>query len=230
MTVTKFNYKEVPAAVDLGEKLGASIFMHYNFIPTGRGVGIADMDISPQEREELLQWLSRQSGKRKITLLSTAPQYSRVCMQNQSVCSLTHFDIVGADPKMGESVKFLAEFVGGCGGGRLYCALEPNGDLEPCVFIPIILGNLRKDSLLDIWHHHPALLQMRDRKEFKGNCGVCENRNICGGCRARAYGYFHDLQAPDPGCMNNLKYWNELVSQNKLQEITLRAVQSKPKK
>lgn len=48
MTVTKFNYDEVPAAVELGEKLGASIFMHYNFIPTGKGTGIADMDISPK--------------------------------------------------------------------------------------------------------------------------------------------------------------------------------------
>ncbi|WP_052302957.1 radical SAM protein [Archaeoglobus veneficus] len=54
-TVTKHNLKEVFEIVDLAERLGAKIFMHYNFIPTGRGKEIIDLDLSPDEREICLQ-------------------------------------------------------------------------------------------------------------------------------------------------------------------------------
>jgi radical SAM protein with 4Fe4S-binding SPASM domain len=89
-------------------------------------------------------------------------------------------------------------------------AMEPNGTFEPCVFMPIKIGNVRKDSLLEVWLENPTLKKLRDRKNFWGNCGICENRNTCGGCRARALGYFADVQGPDPGCMKNLQYWKQL--------------------
>ncbi len=210
MTVTKYNYMEVPAVIDLAEKLGVQIFMHYNFIPTGRGKGIVNMDITPQEREELLEMLAVHAGKRKLTLLSTAPQYSRICMSARSgTISLTHFDIFG-QTQDADMVRFLADFIGGCGAARLYCAMEPNGDIEPCVFIPIKIGNILKDDIQTLWHESEVLKEIREREHFKENCGVCEYRNVCGGCRARAYGYYHDLKQCDPGCMKNLEAWNKL--------------------
>lgn len=206
--ITKENIHEIGAIIDLVESLGAQIFMHYNFIPTGRGKEIIDLDISPDEREKLLESLVSQISTRKISLLSTAPQYSRVC-SGLGVLSLTHYDTFG-QTELGEKASFLAEFVGGCGAGRLYIALEPNGDITPCVFIPITLGNIKHDNLLEVWENHPQLKALRDRKSFWGNCGKCEHQNICGGCRARAYAYYHDLTAPDPGCLNNLEYWELL--------------------
>ncbi|MDD5163386.1 MAG: radical SAM protein [Candidatus ainarchaeum sp.] len=219
MTVTQHNYKEVPAALDLAEKLGAGLFMHYNFIPAGRGKEIIGLDISPEKREELLAWLAGQIGKRKIPVLSTAPQFSSACKKIGKPCALTHFDVISQDTKFGDSISFLADFVGGCGAGRLYMAMEPNGDFEPCVFMPIKIGNIRKDSLLETWHKNIALNKMRKREEFWGNCGICENRSACGGCRARAYGYFADVQGPDPGCIKNLEYWKRLKGESK--EISL---------
>lgn len=210
MTVTKYNYDEVQAVIDLSEKSGVSIFMHYNFIPTGRGKEIIDMDITPQEREQLLGMLAAQAGKRKINLLSTAPQFSRVCLAaHSSIISMTHFDTMSQEVGA-EAVKFLADFIGGCGAARLYCALEPNGDIEPCVFIPIKIGNMLKDNLAELWHNSEVLSELREREHFKSNCGVCEYRNVCGGCRARAYGYYGDLKQCDPGCIKNIDAWNEL--------------------
>jgi radical SAM protein with 4Fe4S-binding SPASM domain len=100
----------------------------------------------------------------------------------------------------------LVEFIGGCGAGRHYCCIRPNGDIGPCVFMQIKAGNMRKDRLLDVWHNSPVLERLRDRSNLKGHCGVCENKYICGGCRARAYAYYGDLDAPDPGCINNKGY------------------------
>jgi radical SAM protein with 4Fe4S-binding SPASM domain len=211
-TVTKRNLSEVPSIVDRAEELGAMLFMNYNnFIPTGRGAAIKEEDLTPREREELLTWMMQQIGKRKLNLLSTASQYGRICAST-GVLSLTHFDTFGQDPEVPKSAQFLSEFVGGCGTSRLYCALEPNGDIEPCVFIPIILGNIICDDFLDIWHNHPLLNAIRNRSNFKGHCGVCEHRNICGGCRARAYGYFGDLTESDPGCILNQDAWESIVN------------------
>ncbi|WP_198002014.1 SPASM domain-containing protein [Archaeoglobus veneficus] len=105
----------------------------------------------------------------------------------------------------------MAEFVGGCGTGRLYCALQPNGDITPCVFIPVVVGNIKHDDLLEVWHNSEVFKKIRDRKSFVG-CGTCKYVNICGGCRARAFGYYGDLQAPDPGCIINKRYWDAITS------------------
>ncbi len=204
-TVTKFNYEEVYDIIKLAEELGVNIFMYYNFIPTGRGKEMIDLDLSPEERESLLRYMASQINKRNISLLTTAPQYSRISISCGGL-SLTHFDTIGPRSK---NLVFLAEFVGGCGAGRLYCALQPNGDITPCVFIPIILGNILKDDLLSIWHNSEVLKKIRARDEFVG-CSKCKYINICGGCRARAYSYFGNLQGPDPGCIINIKYWRML--------------------
>jgi len=210
-TITRHNYREVPEMIDLAEKLGCKTFMHYNFIPAGRGEDIVKLDLTPQQREELLLMLARESKKRKISILSTACQFSRVCIENSAQkISMTHFDNSGIDASSPLSV--LADFVGGCGTGRLYCALDYEGSITPCVFMPTIkLGNIRTDSLLEIWHHHEAFLKIRDRENFWGKCGTCQYRSVCGGCRARAWGYFRDLQAPDIGCVKNQEHWEEVA-------------------
>lgn len=217
-TVTKRNLKEIPAMLKLAEKLGVDIFMHYNFIPTGRGKEIVDLDITPEERETLLNFLANETKKgRKVKLLSTAPQYARVCAALPGVSALTHFDTIGQDfgEEGAENIKFLAEFVGGCGTARLYCAMEPNGDIEPCVFIPIVVGNIKTDSLVRVWQNNETMKALRDRKNFKGNCRTCNSRNLCGGCRARAYGYYRDVQQCDPGCILNKSEWDKIKSGEK---------------
>ena len=212
-TVTRHNLKEVFKIIDLAEKLHVDIFMHYNFIPTGRGREIVNLDLTLYEREEFLEMLASQIPERKISLLSTAPQYSRICSQF-SMLSLTHFDTIG---QKNSDLNFLAEFVGGCGTGRLYCALQPNGDITPCVFIPIVAGNIKSNDLLDIWHNSEIFRKIRDRKKFLG-CGECKFVNICGGCRARAFAYYNDIQGPDPGCIINKEYW-EMIAHKYEKEV-----------
>lgn len=201
MTVTKDNYDELDYVIDEAEELGADILMHYNFIPTGRGEKIKNLDITPEMREKLLLKLMKKSKEKDITLLSTAPQFGRVSAKGD-ITSLTHFDTFGQSD-MAEDVEFLAEFVGGCGAGRLYAALQPNGNITPCVFLPKTIGNIKKDNFTEIWQNNKFLNKIRSREEFSGECGECEFRNICGGCRARAYAYYKDVQERDPGCILN---------------------------
>ncbi|MBO8180962.1 MAG: hypothetical protein H0Z19_10910, partial [Archaeoglobus sp.] len=86
--------------------------MHYNFIPTGRGRGreIVNLDLSPEEREELLRMLyNANSETSNLSLLSTAPQFARVALQCDAEFIPTHFYNVNA----GERLRQLAEFIGG---------------------------------------------------------------------------------------------------------------------
>jgi len=92
--------------------------------------------------------------------------------------------------------------VASCGAGRIYAAIEPNGDVTPCVYMPIKVGSLREQDFEEIWSSSPILLRLRDRDSFEGPCGKCGYRYVCGGCRARAYAYTGRVTAPDPGCIN----------------------------
>jgi len=199
MTLTKANFHEIGEMVDLCEDLGVKRVIFFNFIPTGRGADIASWDLTPDEREEALRTIYRLAVSRKIEVVSTAPQLARVALQESSgkVVAPTHF-VVGADP----GTLALAEFIGGCGAGRIYAAVEPNGDVTPCVFMPIKVGSLREQSFEEIWNTSPVLLRLRDRDSFEEPCGKCGYRYVCGGCRARAYAYTGRVTAPDPGCIN----------------------------
>jgi radical SAM protein with 4Fe4S-binding SPASM domain len=205
-TATHYNYKEVPKIIDLCEDLGVNWFMIYNFIPTGRGKFISENDLTPEEREELLQglWERLKSGS-KVNVLSTAPQFARIALEaeigeNKKIVP-THF----ANPSLSGKLVNLAEFIGGCGCGRFYCAIRPNGDIEPCVFFPFKIGNVKEDDFENLWKNNSVLRELRNKDILEGNCGKCEYRYYCGGCRARAYGYTGNYLAPDPGCMKHTK-------------------------
>jgi len=206
-TVTRSNYAQALDIYRLARDLAVRRFMWFNFIPTGRGTEMWKEDLTPEQREELMRALYLQNTGNGTEALSTAPQFARVAMQveRDGRTPVGHF--YQGDELAGKG-QMLAEFIGGCGAGRLYCSVEPTGDIQPCVFMPITVGNIRERPFLEIWHESPILQQLRDRGRLKGGCGDCAYKYVCGGCRARAWSYFRDLDAPDPGCINNREYWD----------------------
>ena len=208
-TVTRANYAEIPDIYAVASDLGANRLMCFNFIPTGRGVEMVGQDISPEERRDLMRYLmARTREGAGPEALTTAPQVASVALADEREVPVGHFYAGGAiEGKTG----LLAEFIGGCGAGRLYCSIEPEGDVQPCVFLPITVGNVRDTPFLEIWHSSEVLQRLRDRSLLSGACAGCENKYVCGGCRARGWAYFGDIHAPDPGCVNNRDYWESLL-------------------
>ncbi len=145
--------------------------------------------MTPEEREGLLRFLYSKlaDGGRRVDTFSTAPQYAVVALKYASGPAIpTHFTSREAVEMFRGRTRSLTEFIGGCGAGRLYCGVEPNGDIVPCVFMPIKLGNIREKSFTEIWKGSSLLEQLRNRDLYRG-CEECEFRYVCGGCRARAY-------------------------------------------
>jgi radical SAM protein with 4Fe4S-binding SPASM domain len=235
-TATRFNYEEIPGMIEFAEKLGVNWFMLYNFVPTGRGVDIIESDLTPDEREDILKVCWNRMKTAGIEVLSTAPQFVRIAQEIESqlvpisetgviaagVCSGTEAYVVPThfyNPKLSGQLKRLADFIGGCGAGRFYMSLEPNGDMFPCVFFPhedaVKVGNLFKDDFEEVWRSSKLLWQIRDKDKLAENCRSCDFRYTCGGCRARAYNYFKDILAPDPGCVLNREFWNQIQAELK---------------
>jgi len=204
-TATKNNLEEMPAIIDLAIEIGAERFTYFNFIPTGRGKEHFDQDLTPEEREKLMRYLlTRMSKGCKTTILTTAPQLARVALQCQGpqgtrevTMSMAHMQTA----RVSKKAVPLADFIGGCGAGRLYCSLSPQGDVHPCVFFPVNVGNLKNEKFQDIWLHSKLFKALRDRSNLKGACAACSYKFICGGCRARASAYHDDFLASDPGCI-----------------------------
>ncbi len=206
MTVTRFNVDEVPKVVELAKKLHVPRVALYNFIPVGKGAEIVKWDLSPIERERLLYYILREFMKGGIEVMTTAPQYGRV------IASL--LEKYGYMPKVAAAHFYsgssewgkVVEFIGGCGAGRVYLGIEPDGTVTPCVFLKIPVGNVRQLRIRDIWMKSQVLWDLRDRDKLRDPCGSCPYKHVCGGCRARAYAYFQDYLAPDPGCFRASKY------------------------
>jgi GeoRSP system radical SAM/SPASM protein len=84
--------------------------------------------------------------------------------------------------------------------GKLSLHLRPNGDITPCGFIPLVVGNILRDDFDALWYDSPVLKQMRN-KEAKGKCAGCGAYERClGGCTARAFATTGDFSDPDPHC------------------------------
>jgi radical SAM protein with 4Fe4S-binding SPASM domain len=206
--LTRHTADSVDDLVKFAIELGCHTFSHFNFIPVGRGREIMASDLTPGQRERLLQKLQRHLEESKITVVSTAPQFGRACILYGAEEGLFATGHAGRGP--GKKTMVLSRYIGGCGTGRCYCAIQPNGIITPCVYIAgLKVGDLRRQTLAQIWQH-PLLATLSDREDRGDHCGVCDYRHYCGGCRARAFAYTGDIQAGDPGCVYNCHQWQEL--------------------
>ena len=75
-----------------------------------------------------------------------------------------------------------------------------DGAVYPSGFLPIAVGNVRTDSIVDMYRHSQVFASLRDTELFKGRCGRCEFTRICGGSRARAFAWTGDALESDPLC------------------------------
>jgi radical SAM protein with 4Fe4S-binding SPASM domain len=89
----------------------------------------------------------------------------------------------------------------GCLAGTGVCFISHEGEVFPCGYLPAIAGDLRHEKFADIWANAQVFNELRDTNNLKGKCGCCEFRNICMGCRARAYAATGDYLDEEPFCV-----------------------------
>jgi AdoMet-dependent heme synthase len=90
----------------------------------------------------------------------------------------------------------------GCLAGTAVCFISNQGEVYPCGYLPALAGDLKKQSFSDIWENSFVFNQLRDVNNLKGKCGCCEFRNVCMGCRARAYAATGNYLDEEPFCVH----------------------------
>ncbi|MDI3297566.1 MAG: TIGR04053 family radical SAM/SPASM domain-containing protein [Bacillota bacterium] len=202
-TVSRFNADDLPAMAGLVERLGAVRWSVFFLIPTGRA-RLDDL-LSPEEHERILLWLDELSGRVPYDIKTTeGPQIRRIRAVRQAAGGAP-----GAEPGGGIEAATEArrrELAGvqrsrrpvWDGNGFLF--VSHVGEVYPSGFLPVVVGNVRETPLARLYRESPVLRALRDPSRFRGKCGYCEFRQVCGGSRARAYAVTGDYLEADPFC------------------------------
>lgn len=81
--------------------------------------------------------------------------------------------------------------------------IQPNGDVVPCSFLNVPIGNVRKNNLKEIWQSEKAneLRNLFESNKDNEKCLKCKNNKLCnGGCIANKYYYYKEFKAEEPYC------------------------------
>ncbi len=176
-TVTKDNLPFFKDIFHLAENLGASAWHIFLLVPTGRAAELGTQVISAAEYEDVLNWFYDFRKTTKMQLKATcAPHYHRILRQRARAEGIpVDFETFGLDAVSR-----------GCLGGVGFCFISHTGQVQPCGYLELDCGQVKKTPFPEIWRTSKEFLNLRDPKTYHGKCGVCEYERTCGGCRARA--------------------------------------------
>jgi radical SAM protein len=206
--VMRDNVHELPAVFQLIREAGASIWEVFFLIQVGRGVGVGEL--APEQNEDVCHFLVDASQYGMIVRTVEGPFFRRVVATRKGEVP------EGAAPqpergalyallagelrtRLGEPTSTIRAQTKGTRDGRGIVFVAHDGEINPSGFLPVALGNVREDDIVEVYRDHPLLRRIR-AAEFSGRCGPCGFRELCGGSRARAFASSGDALAEDPAC------------------------------
>ena len=150
---TSLNYETVTsdAFLDMIIEKGCRFSWYFHYMPVGNDAAV-ELLPSPEQREYMYRRI------REIRAVK------------------------GGKPIFAFDFQNDGEYVGGCiAGGRNYCHINANGDVEPCVFIHYSGANIKETDLLSALKQ-PLFLAYRENQPFNCNhlkpCPMLENPEI----------------------------------------------------
>lgn len=187
--VTDVTAADLPAVYELlcdHRLLRWSLFF---LISVGRGTQLREL--TPGAAEKLMAWLNSLSRTAPFQVRTTeATHYRRIAARSARACGLSDAEIEATPMANGFGIRD--------GNGIVF--VSHTGDITPSGFLPLALGNVKEDSLVEVYRNHPTMQALREPEGFAGRCGQCEYNRWCGGSRARAWAWTGNLLESDPLC------------------------------
>lgn len=203
--VSRRNAQDLPAIVELIRPFRPKRWNVHFLVPIGGSTHV-EM-ITGAEMERLFAVLDEINSREDFPVrVVEAPHYRRFLLQRRLAQSLNN------DATGGESwVDFTGYVSSGDGDAldlkdaaidavRSFLYISHAGDVRTSEFLPHSAGNLRHRTLGEIHRGADLFVALRNPDNWKGKCGRCEFRHVCGGSRARAWAMTGDLFATDPLC------------------------------
>ena len=179
----------IPELYELLKPYGIARWSLFFLISVGRGKVL--QPLSAEEGEKLMAWIHQTSLTAPFIVATTeAPSYRRVALEQMRAEGLN-----------GEQIKRSSAYRGfGIRDGHGIMFVSHTGDICPAGFLPLVVGNVRKDQVSDVYRNAPTFQALHDPHTFEGRCGFCEYSALCGGSRARAFEASGNPLASDPFC------------------------------
>jgi len=194
MVIRKPNLHQIPEMLKINDEFDTQAAEFFDLILSGRAKKeIAGEALSNEEREGIMNWLAEKQADYRVPIRVVAcPMYTLLLQEKKIKPKCFDKDLLNRIPYYGR----------GCAAGvpMGYLVIRANGDIHPCMLLQINLGNTRKDKIASIWEESPVLRELRTRDKLKGYCKDCQHRDVCAGCRGRAYEETNDFMETDPGC------------------------------
>jgi AdoMet-dependent heme synthase len=192
--VARETERDLEAVAEVADGFGAARWSLFFLIPVGRGRVLTPL--SAQEAETTLGWLARQRTRWRMTVTTTeAPHFRRVMLA-----------LLRAEGVSGEDIRrspLGRSFGLRDGNGIMFIAA--NGDVTPSGFLPLVAGNVRRADPIEIYREDAMFRALRAPDRFRGRCGRCAYREVCGGSRARAWATTGDALGEDPLCSREVQ-------------------------
>ena len=188
--ITNANEDDMRHVLDLAKQYGARWVVFHGMVPYSSDKASLKADLTPAQYEwvcnKLYDLTPEYNGKPAINVY--IPFYARVAKQR----GMPDFDN-----------WYNNFFLGRCFFGK-FMSIAENGDAIPCSYNDAYRpGNIKDKPIKQIWEemqNSEFFTQVRDKANIKGKCGVCEYKDLCGGCRSAALYYTGDILGSDPRC------------------------------
>jgi len=187
-TTLKMNFREIEGIFDLAVSIGA---------PKVTIIGLKPCQdypvelLTPDEYIESIELACRAAQRTGIEFFFDEPFFWAIVKEREISAQM---------PAV--SAGILAPATTACIFGE-YLFIEPDGDVKPCSFASLVLGNVNDKSLGEIWDEtlaSPFIRQIKDPKSRTGYCRDCKYLEDCKGCRSRTFMLTGDWFAADPVC------------------------------
>lgn len=211
-TVTKHNVHQLELLYAKAVEMGADALHLFMLVPVGCGVQIAESNVLPAEvYERVLHWMYDKSKLRQLHLKATcAPHYFRILRQRSAAEHVRVQATHSHGKPEGPGHPAMAAMTKGCLAGSAICFVSHTGEVFPCGYLPVRAGNVKRQSMREIWDSAPVFQRLRDVDQLEGKCGCCEFKKVCMGCRARAfYEAKGNYMAEEPHCSYEPAKWHE---------------------
>jgi len=193
-TITRRNFGLIDKMAELLAMQGIAMWSVFFLIPVGRGV--QEQRIAPEEYEIAFERLWSHAQNQPYSVKTTeAPHYRRFVMERHGN------PLAGPkqDAAVNQPTRHRAPL--GVGDGKGIMFVSHCGEMYPAGFLPLVCGRFPDDSVVDTYQNHATFRALRDPDQFKGRCGICEYRYVCGGSRSRAFAVTGDVLETEPDCL-----------------------------
>ncbi len=200
-TVTRRNFTKLAQIAERVADVRGKMWSLFFLVVTGRA--LENDDLSAEEYETVFEFLYEISKVAPFDVKTTEGTHYR-----RYIAQRLKSEHGGKGGVQGRLLWRTAAVSDACG----FVFVSHTGEVFPSGFLLVSAGNVRKDSLVDVYRNSGLFQVLRDPSMREGKCHFCEYIKICGGSRARAYALTGNYLAEDPRCAYRPAAYEENVA------------------